>query len=128
MNAIRSIAKILAGTSLVALASCGGGDDKDAGSLTAFNIVPSSMTLTGPNPTTCGAGSAGRVFVYGGTGPYRINNTLPDNVALSKSSLGESGDFFDVTFLGGCMENVSVVVVDDKGRQVLLSLTSVVGE
>ncbi len=33
------------------MASCGGGSDVDAGSLTAFNIVPTSITLTGPDAT-----------------------------------------------------------------------------
>lgn len=112
----------------VLMASCGGGSDADAGSLTAFNIVPTSITLTGPDAATCGAGYGGRVFVYGGAGPYRVDNTGAGFVAVSKTTLDRPGDFFEVTLGGGCMSNIQVVVVDQVGRQATLSVTSVKGQ
>ncbi len=116
----------------VLLASCGGGNDNEAGGLTAFNIVPNALTLSGPDPDTCGVGYAGRVYVFGGSGPYRLFNVgagAPGSeyVQLSKTTVDRPGDFFEVTLLG-CMSSISVAVVDQQGRQVLLSLTSNKGE
>lgn len=122
-------------SSALLLASCGGGNNADAGSLTAFNIVPSSITLTGPDANTCGGGYGGRVYVYGGAGPYSINNTggnavgVPGSgfVTVSKTLVDRQGEFFEVTLNGGCMSNIQIVVVDQLGRQSTLSVSSVKG-
>ncbi|WP_425257610.1 hypothetical protein ACPOLB_19085 [Rubrivivax sp. RP6-9] len=113
------------------LASCGGGNDNEAGGLTAFNITPSALTLTGPNEDTCGVGHAGRVYVFGGSAPYRVFNSgagVPGNefIVLSRTTLDRPGEYFDVTLLG-CMTTIPVTVVDQQGRQVTLSLSSVKG-
>lgn len=124
--AVLSVASIAAG--------CGVGNDQDAGSLTNFNVVPTEITLTGPDANTCGTGYAGRVYVFGGDGPYVVKNSggAPSGggtgyVQVSRTSLSRSGDFFEVTLLG-CMENIAVAVVDQKGRQAIVSLSSTVGE
>jgi hypothetical protein len=117
------------GLAIWAVGGCGvGNDDAEAGSLQAFNIVPTSITLNGPNATTCGSGPAGRVFVYGGAGPYQINVTQPDIIQVSKSELKEPGDSFDV-FLPtlSCMTTIPIVVVDKWGRQANVTITSARG-
>lgn len=130
----RQVRLIAALTAAATAAACGVGNDQDAGSLTAFNVVPTELTLTGPDANTCGTGYAGRVYVFGGDGPYVIKNTGgapstggPGYVQVSRTSLSRSGDFFEVTLLS-CMENVQVVVVDQQGRQASVSMNSVVGE
>ena len=111
------------------LSSCGGGNDADAGSLTAFNVVPSAVSLKGPNQNSCGSGFASRVYVYGGAGPYRIDNTLPRDLAVSKTTLDRPGDFFDVFVLTtGCMTSIPIVVIDQLGRQVTFAVTTVKGD
>jgi hypothetical protein len=128
-------AATLISTSLL-VASCGGGNNADAGSLTAFNIVPTSITLTGPNENTCGGGYGGRVYVYGGAGPYSINNSggnqvgVPGSgfVTINKTIVDRQGEFFEVTLNGGCMTNIQIIVVDQLGRQSTLSVSSVKGE
>lgn len=107
-------------------ASCGGGGS-DAGSLTPFNVVPTEITLTGPDANTCGSGSAGRVFVFGGSSPYTVNNTGEGFVTVSKTKVDRPGDFFDVTTAGGCMDNIQIVVVDKLGRQATFSISAVKG-
>lgn len=120
---------------VAALTGCGIGNDQDAGSLTEFNVVPTEMGLKGPDADTCGAGYAGRVYVFGGNGPYVVKNSgagsldgsVPAFVLVSRTTLARSGDFFEVTLLG-CMENVPVVIVDQQGRQATVSMSSTVGE
>lgn len=113
------------------MAGCGGGNDNEAGGLTAFNVVPTALTLTGPDENTCGIGYAGRVYVVGGSGPYRVLNVgagAPGNeyIVISRTTLDRPGDYFEVTLLG-CMTSIPVAVIDQQGRQVTLSLTSAKG-
>lgn len=127
MKLSRRFAQAFLALSITSLAAgCGGGNDQDAGGLTSFSVVPSSITLTGPNTTTCGGGYAGRVYVYGGSGPYQVDNTGPDIIAVSRTKLDRPGDFFDVQFAGACMTSISVVVTDALGRRAIVSMNSTV--
>jgi hypothetical protein len=112
------------------LPGCGGGGTDTAGSATEFSTVPTELTLTGSTPDTCAGGPAGRVFVYGGAGPYRIDNTQPGLVAVSAVTIvGPSSGYFDVVFLTNtCMESISVTVVDVTGRTTIVDLNSEPGE
>jgi hypothetical protein len=115
------------------MVACGGGDES-AGSLTPFSIQPTSLTLTAPNCT----GRAGVVFVYGGAGPYRLDSTGAGAVVLRSNndpdpnviepitnSVSGPGGSFEVEFTGpSCVNPASVIVVDQTGKQVVLTLTS----
>ena len=97
--------------------------------MTAFNVVPAAVSLKGPNENSCGSGFASRVYVFGGAGPYRVNNTLPSNLSVSKTTVDRPGDFFDVFVLtSGCMSAIPIVVVDQLGRQVTFAVTTVKGD
>lgn len=125
---LRRIAAALGGAALlVSVAGCGGGADESRGGLTAFNVTPTSMTITGPDATTCGSGYAGRVYVYGGAGPYTVNNTLPGVIVVSKTTVSGPGDYFDVSVLGGCLTTIPIVVVDQLGRQATVTITTTKG-
>jgi hypothetical protein len=123
------------------LAGCGGGGDDEAGSLTAFSVQPSSLTLTAPTGSPAGAclagfqtgGYAGDVYIYGGTAPYRLNNSMPDGVLLHASStdstpvsvVNDRGGSFSVTFINGwCLSPATVIVVDKLDKQVVLTLNN----
>jgi hypothetical protein len=122
----------------VALAACGGGGDDAAGSLTALSIDPATITVTTPQGTAsgvCSGGSAGTVFVYGGAAPYRLDNTQPNIVALDKSTVGDRGGSFNVSYVtfgtlpngfpvGGCFGPVTVNIVDKNDRKVILTLNN----
>jgi hypothetical protein len=123
----------------VLVAGCGGGNSNEAGSSTAFNIAPTSLNLSGPDGDTCAGPDptdpaavplfAGRIFVYGGAGPYRVQNSQPLLVGLSTTVVPRSGDSFDVFYLTrGCLDPVTVIVVDQIGRQQTLTLRSTPGE
>jgi hypothetical protein len=129
MKLRRSFAPVaLALASAALLAGCGGNDEAAAGGQAAFNIVPTQVTLTGPDANTCASGYAGRVHVFGGAGPYEVFNTDPSVVSVSKTSVSGPGDYFDV-FLptSTCLASIPVVVRDRWGRQVTLSINSVKG-
>ena len=123
---------IVAASAVVAvIAACGGGGDDDAGSLTALSVQPASMKIdfvasTQVPEKTCATGaSLGEAFVYGGTAPYRINNTVPQWVAIDKTQVGDRGGSFTVTSIGpGCVSNGTIVIVDGLDRQTILTVTT----
>jgi len=128
---------LLSVASVAALASCGGGGD-ESGSPTAFSIVPDTFTIEGDPPApgspagtkgTCAVGGpAVEVFVYGGTAPFRIDNTLPAYVSINKQTVQHKGESFSLTFLGGCFDAGKIAVVDSLDNQVVLTLTNKPGE
>lgn len=127
MNPIRIVKPVLVCAAAALTASCGGGGDATGG-LTTFNIVPNEITLTGPSATACGAGPVGRVFVFGGAAPYKLFNTNPNVLVITRSSLGAPGGSFDVSApTGACFDKLSIVVQDQVGRQTVLSISSVLG-
>ncbi|MES2099604.1 MAG: hypothetical protein V4569_07270 [Pseudomonadota bacterium] len=122
---------------LGALAGCGGGGDDEAGSLTAFSLSASTLTLSGG----CVGGYVADVYVYGGAAPYRLDNTFPDAIKVSNmpvpvdpaipafedvtttTEVAHRGDRFSVWFKPGmCFSPGVVVVVDKNDRQVSLTL------
>ena len=124
-----SLLVVIASTVMLgSLASCGGGGDAEAGSVTAFSVVPSTLTLTAPKGTASGVclgGFAGEVFVYGGAAPYRLDNTAPDLVALDRSEVSDRGGSFKVAFIRPtCASPVLIVVVDKLDHQVTLTLNN----
>jgi hypothetical protein len=113
------------------LSGCGGGGTETTGGATEFSTVPTELTLSGPAADVCaGPAYAGRVFIYGGAGPYRVDNTQPGLVAVSAVTMvGPSSGHFDVDFLtGACMESISVTVVDITGQTAIVDLNSETGE
>jgi len=135
LNLVRRTACLLASAAL--LASCGGGDD-EAGGPTALSITPSTLTLNvGPSladPEACGEPGevyfGSEVFIYGGAGPYQIDNTQPGTLLITDrnqnpiSRVGSPGGSFLVWAAGGgCLSPGQIVVVDATNRIVTLSVT-----
>jgi hypothetical protein len=113
---------LLSVASVAALASCGGGGD-ESGSNTPFSVVPADVAVTGPAAGVCAAGpGVTEVFVYGGTAPFRIDNTIPAFVQVSKTTVQSKGESFNITFLGGCVDPGQIVVVDHLDHQVTLTV------
>lgn len=109
-------------------AGCGGGNDDEAGEqFTPFGITPDDIGVTGP-PGACGVGGNFEVLVSGGSAPYRIVNTVPDYVTVDRTTVAHRGETFTVSFLGGCLDPGTIVVIDAVGREVTLTLTNEEGE
>ena len=120
----------LAISTLLLVTACGGGGDDEAGSLTPLSVVPNDIGVTGGTKDVCpGSGFVGKVFIYGGTAPYRIDNTVPDLLTTDKASVGDRGGNFTVTSLGGggCLDKGSIVVRDKNERQVIVTVSLVKG-
>lgn len=125
---IRRSATVLALMSVALMASCGGGGDEE-GAPQPLRVVPSDVTLTGPDKDTCGGGFAGEMFVYGGTAPYKIDNTLPGYMQASKTQVDHPGQSFTVDVLtGACIDKGTIAITDARNRQVLLTVSSKKGE
>jgi hypothetical protein len=119
----------LALSALLLITACGGGDDDEAGSLTPLSVVPAEITVSGPTGICPGAAQIGKVFIYGGAAPYRIDNTFPSRMGTDKASVGDRGGSFTVSSLGqGCLDPGIIVVRDALERQVVVTVTLQVGE
>jgi hypothetical protein len=131
MKSKKLIAAIPMLVAAAAMTACGGGGDAEAGSPTAFSIVPSTVTFTAPpagtSVGTCPAGGTATIFVYGGAAPYRLDNTVPNFIALSAGSVSDRGGSFTITTLGGCVSPGNIVVVDKLGNNVTLTITTTPG-
>lgn len=117
----------IAGT--VALSSCGGGGDV-AGGLTDFSVSPAEFTWVAPKgdefcSTTEGLENV--VAIVGGTPPYRVVSSVPDDAIVSKTEVTGKNPTFDVTTGRGCME-VSVLVLDYHSRSTAFILKVEAGE
>jgi hypothetical protein len=111
-----------------AAAGCGGGNDDEAGEqFTPFGITPDSIGVTGP-AGACATGFGGDVLVSGGSAPYRVVNLVPDFVTVDKTTVAHRGETFSVTFIAGCLDPGTIVVIDAVGREVTLTLTNEEGE
>jgi hypothetical protein len=135
LNLVRRTACLLAIVPL--LVSCGGGEN-ESGAPAGLSITPSTLTLNvGPNPNDpelCGDPTqiyfGAEVFVYGGAGPYRLDNTAPGSLILTDRNqnpitrVGSTGGSFQVWAAGGgCLDPGQVVVVDSTNRLVTLNVT-----
>lgn len=108
------------------LSACGGGGN-ESGPAEEIQLSADTFEVTGP-PGRCAVGYAGRVFVFGGQPPYVLHNSAPAGVQLSTERVADSGGYFDLTFLGQCLESVPVTVEDDMGRLAPVLLTNKAGD
>ena len=121
------------GTTALALAAMAAllgacGDNDAAGSREGFRIVPDEINYTGGVGSCPGNGTASptkdRVYIYGGAGSYKIDNTQPGSVWVSTTSVSSPGGYFEVTTVGAsCPFTAQIVVRDELGKTVTLTVT-----
>jgi hypothetical protein len=121
-----SLKTVAAVVSLVVLASCGGGDDAEAGAPVEFNVFPESFGLKAADGVVvCPAvDNAVTVFINGGAAPYTVSNPNPDLIRVSTIKVEDRGGSFIVSFLGGCTQTdgVGLLVKDKLNKQVSVTL------
>ena len=122
MSLTRYVRMPIALACIALLASCGAGGDDEAGSETAFSITPTDVGVEfGNNPCTA-VSNISTILVLGGTAPYKVRSTT-DSVTVDKGTV-EKGGSFNVSLAGGCVDPGLVVVEDDLGRSVTLTVTA----
>lgn len=114
----------------VALTSCGGGGDVAAGP-TTIALSPDGVTVTAlKGDVTCRntGGHESVVTIIGGTPPYRVVSSLPDRVMVSKTEVTGKNPTFTVMTGPGCMDDISVTVLDYHSQSAVFSVTVEAGE
>lgn len=114
----------------VILSSCGGGGDV-AGGLTAFSVSPEEVgykALKGDVICQNTWGAETVVTIIGGTPPYRVVSSAPQSAIINKTEVTGKNPTFTVTTGPGCMEKVSVTILDYHSRTAVFSLTVEKGE
>jgi hypothetical protein len=108
------------------LASCGGGGDTAGGSEDFFTN-PKETVWTTSGAGSCklggGAGAQTRVSIVGGQPPYRIRNPYPQGLSIDRETVDGRDPEFVVTTRGGCMTEVSILVLDYHSRSTTYSVT-----
>jgi hypothetical protein len=91
------------------------------------NVVPDEVTITGPDSETCSSGVITTFYVFGGHPPYALGNPFPQFLQFSQATVATSGSGFNVTTLGGCVDDASISVTDSTGQTSIATLTNELG-
>jgi len=102
------------------LHACGGGGGINDGQ-TPLRVEPQVVTLQS-GTANCLPADGPTVFVFGGVPPYTVRNTVPNQVSVSATSINKGGEGTKVRFLGGCLQSLPLVVVDDVGTTTTIGL------
>jgi hypothetical protein len=89
---------------------------------TVLSVVPSTVTITGPDTSTCSSGFRTDYFIYGGTPPYRVTSTFPNSVILVNPVVLASGQPFTAITNGSCVNPLVFSIVDAVGLQTTATL------
>lgn len=108
----------------LALASCGGGGGEAGGP--TFELFPSSVTQTANKGDAKCARTVGyttTVSIIGGTPPYRVITSDPNNLSVSRTTVPGGDRTFNVgTASKGCRV-ATVLVLDSVSRSVTFTQT-----
>lgn len=130
MNISTPFKTAIVAAAAVLLASCGGGDDAEAGSPMEFSVQPDTRDITVPaGSPSCGVDDTGlfKFTIVGGAGPYRIKSSnagmipVPDVVA-------KQGDQFTIRLTGTCFDPALLTVFDALNNAVNVTVTNKVAD
>ncbi|MBV2217487.1 MAG: hypothetical protein KUL84_09940 [Diaphorobacter sp.] len=116
---------VLSCAAVFTLSGCGGGGSMDDGQ-TPLSVSPETVTLTS-STDVCLPAAGPTVFALGGTAPYSLRNPLPDAIGLSSDTIARSGEGVTITFKGGCMQAIPIVIIDSIGNTAIFRVNYVAG-
>ncbi|MEP7154835.1 MAG: hypothetical protein ABI905_03625 [Betaproteobacteria bacterium] len=98
------------------------------GNNTALSVLPTTITLQGPDTTRCGGGIA-NVVVFGGQPPYTATSTNPGSISIAPPIVLRSGDSFSATISSGsaCITGGKIIITDGAGAVVSVDVTTTLG-
>jgi len=129
MNISTPFKTAVAAAAIVLLASCGGGDDAEAGAPTDFAVQPAKLDVTVPaGSTSCGMDNTGRFkfTIVGGAGPYTITSS-DAGVSAVPAKVEKQGDQFAIVLDGRCFAPAVLTVRDQNNAAVTVEITNQVG-
>jgi len=91
-----------------------------------LSVSPRSVTLAGPDSTSCSSGIPVDYYIFGGTPPYRVVPDLPTFIVLLGSPVQTQGGHFTV-LTNGCVALETLTISDATGRFITATLSSVLG-
>jgi hypothetical protein len=84
-----------------------------------LSVIPNgTTTITGPQANVCSAGVRVSFYIFGGTPPYSVAATFPDNVTLVGVPVLANGGHFDAITNGACFVNMPFAITDATGRTI----------
>ena len=84
-----------------------------------LSVIPSgTVTIDGPDASTCSSGVSVQYYIFGGTPPYTVRETFPGVVTLSTTTVATNGGGFTATTTGACFVNMQYAITDATGRTI----------
>jgi hypothetical protein len=84
-----------------------------------LSVIPTgTVTIDGPDATTCSSGVVVQYYIYGGTPPYKVAATFPGVVGLGGVPVLTNGGSFTATTIGSCFVNMQYAISDATGRTI----------
>jgi hypothetical protein len=84
---------------------------------TILSVIPTgTVTIDGPNDSTCSSGVVVQYYIFGGTPPYKVAATFPQVVTISPAVVQTNGGGFTATTNGSCFVNMQYAITDATGR------------
>jgi hypothetical protein len=104
------------------LTACGGGGNESG---PADSLYLSFSLIRVGTPGNCVVGQGPEVHIYGGAPPYKLANSVPQAMVLSKAQVNNSGESFVVSFINGvCLIEAPITVEDTMGRLAQVKITN----
>jgi hypothetical protein len=101
-------------TAAILLTACGGGGNESG---PADSLYLSFANIKVGLPGSCAVGLGPEVHIYGGAPPYKLSNSVPQAMVLSKTLVNNSGESFAISFINGvCLIEAPITVEDTMGR------------
>jgi len=84
-----------------------------------LSVIPTgTVTIDGPDTSTCSTGVVVQYYIYGGTPPYKVAATFPGAVSLGGVPVLTNGGSFTATTNGSCFVNMQFAITDATGRTI----------
>jgi hypothetical protein len=91
-----------------------------------LSVSPTTVSVPGPDSSTCSKGTPVVYRVFGGTPPYTVSADLPTLVTITGSPIAKSGDAFTAITVD-CVALETFTITDASGRFINATLSSVKG-
>jgi hypothetical protein len=100
---------------------------QSTGTAPGFFVSPTSAAFAGRFTGQCPDNVSAAFYVFGGSPPYSILNSLPSAFTLSDNVVFSSGDGFTVTARGVCNATAVITIRDSAGHTTTVNVSNTEG-